>query len=175
MKKIVILVGPSGSGKTSLANILSSKDFYKPITCTTRSKRNNETHGVDYFFLSQDEFENKINNKELADYDKIFDTYYGVEKTQFSLNDKNIIMPATFLGVSNLRKHFDNVISIFLNPPSIKELTKRMYERKMSESLIKKRIQSISCEMENIDRCDYIVSTNQAIEKSCEDLERILC
>ncbi len=175
MKKIIILVGPSGSGKTSLANTLSSKGFYRPVTCTTRARRTNEKHGVDYYFLSEEEFNKKKHNQELADYDQIFNTWYGVEKNQLLLNDKNVIMPATFKGICNLKAHFDNVISVFLNPPCEKVLIERMKERLMSADLIDARIKSIRLEMQNLDKCDYVISTDQTIEKSCEDLERILC
>jgi len=168
------LVGPSGSGKTSLANIMSSKGFYKPITCTTRNKRLNERNEIDYFFISKNQFQNKINKGLMADYDEIFDTFYGVEKSQFFQNNLNVIMPATFKGVSNLRQHFDNVISIFLDPPPESELRKRMSERQMKQELIEDRIQSIKLELQNACNCDYVVSTNQRIEQSCKDLERII-
>ncbi|QEK38350.1 guanylate kinase [Candidatus Cytomitobacter primus] len=175
MKKIIVLVGPSGSGKTSLANILSSKGFYKPITCTTREKRVGEEDSVDYFFLSEVEFIKKKDNQELVDYDKVFSTWYGVERKEFEKNDQNVVMPATFIGVANLRKHFDNVQSIFLNPPSEEILIQRMKERMMSPEMIEKRIKNIRFEMLNLNKCDYVISTNQTIEKSCKDLERIIC
>ncbi|WP_172618978.1 guanylate kinase [Candidatus Cytomitobacter indipagum] len=175
MKKIVVLVGPSGSGKTSLANALSSKGFYKPVTCTTRCKRHNEKNGIDYFFISEEEFINKKYNQELVDYDYVFGTWYGVERAEFQKNDSNIVMPATFKGVSNLKSHFDNVRSVFLNPPNENVLMERMRERMMCEKLINDRILNIRDEMRNMEKCDYVISTDQDLDASCTDLERILC
>ena len=175
VKKIVVLVDPSGSGKTSLANALSSKGFYKPITCTTRCKRHNERDEIDYFFISEKDFIAKKDNHELIDYDYVFGTWYGVERREFEKNDKHIVMPATFQGVLNLKSHFANVKSIFLRPPDESVLIERMKKRKMSEELIGERISSIRNEMCDMGRCDYVVSTNQSLEASCKDLERILC
>ncbi|USO00829.1 MAG: hypothetical protein H6845_00670 [Alphaproteobacteria bacterium] len=174
MRKIVVLVGPSGSGKTSLANWAVTQGFYKPITCTTRNKRDGEVEGVDYFFLSVEAFKNKIKFEQMADYDEAFGTFYGVEKSQFNICNSDIIIPATFKGVANLKRYFSNVVSIFLKPPSEAKLIERMRLRNMSQTLIDERVNSFRFEMLHMSKCDYIVSTDQAISKSCAELGMII-
>ncbi|QEK39250.1 guanylate kinase [Candidatus Nesciobacter abundans] len=172
---VIVLVGPSGSGKTSLSCMLVDFGFYKPITCTTRSKRDSEKHGVDYFFLSEYEFLQRKELGKLADWDNIFGCWYGIEKSQVEDINKPIILAASYKGVENLKESTNKkVISVFLNPPSKNEIECRINDRDGSvcKDNLKKRMTSFDSEMENMSKCDYVVSTDQAIEKSLED---ILC
>ena len=125
MNNIIALGGFSGTGKDSLLNLLVDMDYNPIISCTTRPIRENETDGVDYYFISKEEFLNKISNDELIEYrtyntliDNKPDTwYYGPEKKEVHI-DKSYIIILDLLGLKEFKEIYgDRIISIFISTP----------------------------------------------------------
>ena len=136
---IVILSSPSGAGKTSLTKEISLKNNYSiSISHTTREPRVNEINGVDYFFINQKEFENLISKKKFLEYAKVFNNYYGSSKDiVFEKLDKgqNIIFDIDWQGTEQIKekKLKYKIITIFILPPSRKELFNRLLNRDQND------------------------------------------
>ena len=136
---IVILSSPSGAGKTSLVKEISSKNkFSISISHTTRKPRKNEINGVDYFFIKQDEFEKLIKKKKFLEYANVFNHYYGSsEDTVFEKLDKghNVIFDIDWQGTEQIKKKKlkYKIITIFILPPSRKELFNRLLNRDLND------------------------------------------
>ncbi len=136
---IVILSSPSGAGKTSLTKEISLKNNYSiSISHTTREPRVNEINGVDYFFINQKEFENLISKKKFLEYAKVFNNYYGSSKdVVFEKLDKgkNVIFDIDWQGTEQIKekKLKYKIITIFILPPSRKELFNRLLNRDLND------------------------------------------
>ena len=136
---IVILSSPSGAGKTSLVKEISLKNNYSiSISHTTRKPRANEIDGIDYFFINQEEFEKLIHKKKFLEHAKVFNNYYGSSKdVVFEKLDKgqNIIFDIDWQGTEQIKekKLQYKVITIFILPPSRKELIKRLLNRDIDD------------------------------------------
>tara|TARA_B100001540_G_scaffold217839_1_gene192442 strand:+ start:1038 stop:1670 length:633 start_codon:yes stop_codon:yes gene_type:complete len=136
---IVILSSPSGAGKTSLTKEISLKNNYSiSISHTTREPRVNEINGVDYFFINQKEFENLISKKKFLEYAKVFNNYYGSSKdVVFEKLDKgkNVIFDIDWQGTEQIKekKLKYKIITIFILPPSRKELFNRLLNRDQND------------------------------------------
>tara|TARA_B100000579_G_C22571674_1_gene729204 strand:+ start:55 stop:687 length:633 start_codon:yes stop_codon:yes gene_type:complete len=139
---IVILSSPSGAGKTSLVKEISSKNnFSISISHTTRKPRKNEINGVDYFFIKQDEFEKLIKKKKFLEYANVFNHYYGSSQDiVFEKLDKghNVIFDIDWQGTEQIKKKKLNykIITIFILPPSRKELFNRLLNRDLNDEKI---------------------------------------
>ena len=145
--KVVILSAPSGSGKTTLARHLISVqklNFKFSVSATTRKKRDHEINGKDYFFFSLDEFKNSIENQDFIEYEKVYENmYYGTLKSEVNnlIVNHNIVFDVDVLGALSLKKYFKSLaISIFIKPPSIDVLEKRLIERWEKFNLPKEEI-----------------------------------
>ena len=136
---IVILSSPSGAGKTSLVKEISLKNNYSiSISHTTREPRANEIDGIDYFFINQEEFEKLIHKKKFLEHAKVFNNYYGSSKdVVFKKLDtgQNIIFDIDWQGTEQIKekKLQYKVITIFILPPSRKELIKRLLNRDIDD------------------------------------------
>ena len=136
---IVILSSPSGAGKTSLVKEISSKNNYSiSVSHTTRKPRSNETDSVDYFFVKQEEFKKLIYNKKFLEYAKVFNNYYGSSKDIiFKKLDKgqNVIFDIDWQGTEQIKqkKLKYKIITVFILPPSKKELFKRLLNRDLND------------------------------------------
>ncbi len=139
---MVILSSPSGAGKTTLVNLLSKdKNFEISISHTTRQPRPNETPGIDYHFVSDQEFKKLIKNEEFLEYAKVFNNYYGTSRTPVidKLNEgKNVLFDIDWQGADQIKnKNLDfKLITFFILPPSKKILYKRLSNRDMKDKLI---------------------------------------
>lgn len=177
---LVVISGPSGVGKGTIAKKLveRNENIELSISCTTRKKRAGEIDGVHYFFISQNEFENKIENGGLLEYSKHFDNYYGTPK-DFALNKlktNDVILEIDVNGGLNVKKEFDETVLIMILPPSMSELKKRLTKRNTeTEAQIETRMQRIEYELEKQKYYDYAVVNNDLIEtvKAVEDIINI--
>lgn len=163
-KNILVLSSPSGGGKSTIAKFIleNFKDIHFSISATTRSMRPGEINGTHYHFLSVDEFDSKIRNEELIEYEMIFNNYYGTLKsvTVEELNKGKILLfDVDVKGALSIKKHFpDNSLLIFIAPPSIEILEKRLKDRNTeSEEQLKIRIDRTKMEMEYCKDFDYTV------------------
>ncbi len=170
--KVIILSAPSGAGKTTILKYLLHQDLDLEfsVSACNRKKRNGEEHGKDYYFLSTNEFINKINQGEFVEWEEVYKgRYYGTLKSELDRiwsKGKHVVFEVDVRGGLNLKKNFkDKALSIFIKPPSIDELKKRLLERS-SESLdeISTRIEKAREEMIVAYRFDIIIVNNQLEE-----------
>ena len=162
--KAIILCAPSGSGKTTLAKfLLSNKDLNLKfsVSATTREIRKNETNYIDYNFLDVKTFKNKISNGEFIEFEEVYtDVFYGTLKSEVKkmIKNHNLIFDVDVVGATSLKKYFSkNSISIFINPPSIGELEKRLIDRGMKFDIIKERIAKAKYEISMEDKFDFSI------------------
>ena len=152
---MVILSSPSGAGKTTITKKIQQKyqSFKISVSHTTRKPRPNEVHGVDYFFISQNEFKKKIDDKEFYEYAKIFDNYYGTsKKTVDQIIKKNdLIFDIDWQGTKQLSK-FKNLklIKIYLIPPNKNELKARLIKRNQDSERSRKEDLKLLMKIYNI-------------------------
>ena len=180
--KIILISGPSGVGKkTILDEILNNKNLniVYSISATTRPKRHNEIHGKDYYFLSRNEFENGINQGDFLEYAEFCGNYYGTPKQKIfeQLNQgKNVLLEIETLGAKNIMQQFDkdNIISVFLIPPSLDILRQRLINRG-TETLetIDKRVQKASDELKYQDMYQNIV-VNDNVNQTIKEITKII-
>jgi len=162
--KLFIVSAPSGSGKTTLCSMLLNEfgdELYFSVSYTTRPKRNGEIEGVDYFFVSEEEFKKMIENNEFAEWANVYGYYYGTSKKKIDealKEGKNVLLDIDIQGAEKIKKIYPDAISIFIMPPSIEELRRRLLKRKTDPlDKIEKRLTIAKREIENSDKYDYIV------------------
>ncbi len=175
--KVVILSAPSASGKTTLARHLLSIEklnFKFSVSATTRKKRDHEINGKDYFFFSQEEFKNSIDNQDFIEYEKVYeDMYYGTLKSEVNnlIVNHNIVFDVDVIGALSLKKYFKSLsISIFIKPPSIDILEKRLIDREKNDpSEIKERVGKAEIEMKKEADFDSVI-INEDLDVAKQEL-----
>jgi len=177
---LVCLASPSGGGKTTVAHKLLDRnaDYEFSVSCTTREKRSNEEDGVDYHFVSLAEFEKKIQNGELAEYEQVHGDYYGTLKSavENALEEHNVLLvDIDVKGATRLKELYqDRCLTIFINPPSMEELEKRLINRGTeTEKSFQIRMERISLEMQYGEQFDRQV-VNDNLEQTVEKIESII-
>lgn len=174
------LSAPSGCGKTSLTEALLKLDnkCKKSISFTTREKRGKEIDGVDYFFITRGEFENMKNLGQILEYTEIYGNFYGtpLKNTQDMMNDNyDVIFDICIKGASAIKeKYKKNAVTIFILPPSIEELEKRLKNRAQNtEEDIKLRLSEAEYEISQSNNFDYKV-VNDNFQNALSEIHRIL-
>src|SRR5699024_2251563 len=165
MKKgfLLVISGPSGVGKgTVLHDLMNTQEnLVYSVSATTRKKRDGEIEGVSYFYLNHDEFEKMIAEDKFLEYAQVHNNYYGTPKefVEKKINEgKIVILEIDVQGALNIKKNTDNGVFIFLAPPSLKELKKRIVGRGTeTDEDIKIRMNNAKKELEYIKDYDYIV------------------
>lgn len=182
MNKIVIISAPSGSGKSTLIGRLMEDKSLRlefSISATTRQPRGQEVDGKDYYFLTPETFRDFINANMFVEYEQVYqDRYYGTlyrELDRISDNGNNIIFDVDVKGGINLKKKFgSNALSIFIQPPSVEELRRRLEKRGTdSEEEISKRVAKAEEEMSHAAKFDHIV-VNDDLEQATIELQGIV-
>lgn len=175
-----VLSSPSGAGKTTLSKLLMQNDhnLVMSISSTTRAKREQEKHGVDYYFIDEKEFEQKIDNKFFYEYAEVFGNYYGTprKKVEESISaGKDVIFDIDWQGTRRLTsKARDDIVSVFILPPSIEELERRLISRGQDDpEVIKRRMDRATQEMSHWDEYDYVI-INENIDSSLQNILYIL-
>jgi guanylate kinase len=179
--KLVIISAPSGAGKTTIVKYLlnSGLNLAFSVSATTRSVRNNEKDGRDYYFLTPEAFRRMISNDELVEWQEVYkDHYYGTPKSEIQriwTEKKHVLFDVDVMGGINLKKIFGkSAISIFIRPPSIGELEKRLINRGTDDiEKIKMRVEKASEEMKQSGEFDHII-VNDNLEKAQEEAYRIV-
>ena len=178
MGKLFVISGSSGVGKGTVINEFLRKhpEFRLSISCTTRGKREGEEHGVNYFFLSKEEFKNCIDNNEFLEWAEFSGNYYGTKKEfveKCLANGENLILEIDTKGALNVKKLMPEAHLIYIAPPSIEELEARLRGRHTeTEEAIQKRLASIKLEIENSKHYDYVV-VNDTVENAVKKIEEI--
>ncbi len=179
--ELFIISAPSGSGKSTLIDLLLSQteNIEYSISYTTREPRAGEKDGVDYFFVSEEKFKKMIENNEFIEYAKVFDKfYYGTSKKQvYSILEqgKDVIMDIDVQGAYQIMQKGElRFTSIFIIPPSLEELRKRLINRgRDSFSEIEKRLNTAKNEIKYLMHFDYIV-INDILENALSSLKAII-
>ena len=160
---LIIISGPSGVGKDAV--IFKMKDsgvpFHHVVTATTRPKRPGEKDGVDYYFLSQEQFQRRIKAKQFIEWAKVYDNHYGVlkEEIEKALNGgQDVIVKVDIQGATTIKKILPDAVFIFLRPQSIDELAERLKKRRgQTEVELNLRLGEAREEMKNLSLFDYVV------------------
>lgn len=178
-KKLFVISGSSGVGKgTVLKGFLDrNPEFKLTISYTTREKRDGEIEGINYFFVSKEEFIKSIENGEFLEWAEFSGNYYGTKKefVQKSLEKgRNLILEIDTQGAIQIKKALPNSVLIFITPPSYQDLEFRLRNRKTeSEEAIAKRLEFVRIEMENSIFFDYQL-VNDKLENTIIELEKII-
>ena len=177
---IFVISSPSGGGKTSLIKKLledpRSEGTVLSISHTTREKRLNEKDGVDYFFTDKKSFEDKIKKNDFLEYATVFDNYYGTSQETVNTlvsQGKTVILELDWQGAKQVKSKIPCYL-IFLLPPSIDDLKKRLIDRNLDESeIIEKRIKEAKNEISNSKIYDFLI-LNDNFEMALQDLKSII-
>lgn len=175
-----VLSSPSGAGKTSLSRALIDQDDHLilSISATTRPKRPGEEHGKDYFFTDESDFLNKASNNEFLEYAKVFDAHYGTpaDFVDEQLADgMDVLFDIDWQGTQRLRqKREQDLVSIFILPPSMAELESRLKNRAQDDDeTVLRRMTKAASEISHWDEYDYVI-VNKDFDHSLEKLQAIL-
>lgn len=186
MSKLVVISGPSGVGKGTIVSHLKEmyqekqEKLYLSISCTTRNIREGEIDKVHYYFISEEEFKEKIKNNDFLEYNQYgTGKYYGTPKSTVInyLNDGyDVILEIDINGYKQIKENYPDCIGIFIMPPDEKELYKRLKNRNTeTEEVIKTRLETAKYEIENKDIYDYIiVNENNQSETSAKEIYNIM-
>jgi guanylate kinase len=176
--KIIIFSAPSGAGKTTIVRHLLSKfpDFAFSVSATSRKPRGCEVDGIDYYFLSTEEFKSKISNGDFLEWQEVYpDNFYGSLKSEVDKilkSGKNILFDVDVIGGSNIKKHYgDRALALFIQPPSLTELEKRLIARSTDDKeVISKRVEKAKRELTYAHLFDFII-VNDSLEHALLDAE----
>ena len=180
--KLIILSAPSGSGKSTIISHIIDDEKLKlefSISATTRSPRGNEKHGKEYYFLTEDDFKARIANNEFAEYEEVYaDRFYGTLKQQVetqAARGENVVFDVDVKGGCNIKQFYgDRALSIFIQPPSIEELRKRLTGRATdAPEVIEQRIARAEFELSFAHKFDRIV-VNDDLDRAVEETLRIV-
>jgi guanylate kinase len=164
--KIIVISAPSGTGKTTIVRriLRDFPEFVFSVSATTRKKREHEVDGLDYFFISEDEFKEKIQNNEFVEWELFYDYYYGTFRNFIDNrvnNGKPVILEVDVHGAVEIKRIYPEAILIYIAPPSLDELIARLKKRQTeNEEELKKRIERAKMELSQKDKFDYFIINN---------------
>ncbi len=183
MGKLIIFAAPSGSGKSTIINWLMKEhaelNMHFSISCTSRAPRGTEKNGVEYFFLSPEDFRQKISNDEFVEYEEVYkDRFYGTLKSQVDKQleaGENVVFDVDVHGAMNIKKAYGTqAISIFIQPPSVEELRRRLEGRGTdAPEVIEQRIARADYELSFAPKFDTVVVNDDLEEAKKATLEKI--
>ena len=178
---LIVISGPSGVGKDSIVQRMKERGFpfHFVVTATTREKRQNETHGVDYLFVSKDEFAQMIEQNELIEYAIVYGDYKGIPKSQVRealASGKDVVMRVDVQGAESVRKLAPEALLIFITCESEDELERRLRLRKTETSdSLALRIATARKELQRIGEFDYvIVNSDFHLDDTVENVRSII-
>jgi guanylate kinase len=178
---LVVLSGPSGAGKDTVLNRMKQLGFpfHYVVTATTRPRRAGENNGVDYYFCSEAEFQEMMQQGELLEWAKVYGHWYGVPKQQVKQaleTRKDVIVKVDVQGAATIKNLLSGAVLVFLAPPSIKEYEERLRQRKTeSETELKLRIEKATEEMGSLPLFDYVVVNRQGkLDSTVSQIEAII-
>ncbi|WP_457680197.1 guanylate kinase [Thermovibrio sp.] len=176
---LIVISAPSGTGKTTLCHMLL-KEFLNmefSISYTTRKPREGEVNGRDYFFITKEEFLRKVEEGDFLEWAEVYGNLYGTSKSQVlkALREgKDVLLDIDTQGALQVKKNFPEAVLIFILPPSLKELERRLRKRgKDPEEVIEKRLKVAREEIKRAPLYDYIV-VNDLLEVAYEKLKSII-
>lgn len=180
--KIIIISAPSGCGKSTIINAIIEKgdiDLQFSISATSRPPRGEEKNGIHYYFLSEDEFRNRIERDEFIEYEEVYPgRFYGTLRSEISRicgEGHNIVLDIDVKGGVNVKQQYgDHACSIFIKPPSIDELRRRLISRATDRAeVIEERVAKADYEISFAPKYDYCV-TNDVLTDAVDETRRII-
>ncbi|MGH4119991.1 guanylate kinase [Clostridium sp.] len=176
--QLIVISGPSGAGKGTVCKaILEKNDFWISVSATTRSPRNSEIEGINYYFLTKEKFLEKIAAEDFLEYAEVYGNYYGTPKSEVLKvldSGRDVILEIDIQGALMVKTAYPKGLFIFILPPSMEELKNRITNRgsETPESLIT-RFTSAHEEISFVTRYDYAV-INDTVDKACEKIQSII-
>ena len=180
MANLFIIAAPSGCGKTSLVEALikNAKNLYVSVSHTTRPPRSDEINGINYYFVSIDEFEEMIKNNAFVEHATVFDNHYGssAKLIKEKLDEGiDVILEIDWQGARQVKINMPNAISIFILPPSNEALLARLKQRAQdNDETINKRMSDAKNQMQHFNEFDYLI-INDDFNSALNDLNLIIC
>ncbi|RDK88649.1 guanylate kinase [Marinirhabdus gelatinilytica] len=180
--KLIVFSAPSGSGKTTIVRHLLSVEELNlefSVSATSRAPRGEEEHGKDYYFLSIEDFKQKMKNDEFLEWEEVYrDNFYGTlysEVERIWAKGKNVIFDIDVVGGLRIKKKYpERTLAVFIKPPSVEELKIRLKKRSTeSEEKINIRIAKASVEMATAPRFDFIIE-NDDLQHALEEAEDLV-
>ena len=174
-----MFAAPSGAGKTTLVHAVVTKhpELRFSISYTTRKPRKNEADGVDYLFVSKDEFMKLRDEGEMLEYAVVFDNYYATSRSQVEkhlADHRNVILEIDWQGARQVRESMPECVTIFILPPSVEELERRLRDRRTdSPEVIERRLRDALSDMSHWDEFDHVI-INDDLNQAVADLEDVL-
>lgn len=177
--KLLIFSAPSGSGKSTIINYLMEQglNLHFSVSATSRPPRGQEQNGVEYFFLTPEEFKQHIAANDFLEYEEVYkDRFYGTLKSQVDkqlANGENVVCDVDVLGGQNIKKHYgDKALSIFIQPPSIEVLRERLISRATdTPEVINDRIARAEFELSFSDKFDVVIINDDLATAQAEALK----
>lgn len=176
---LLVVSGPSGAGKGTICKefLQNNKDVKLSISATTRSPREGEVEGVNYFFVTKEKFKHMIDHNELLEHAQIYDNFYGTPKAAILENLENgndVVLEIEMQGARQIKDVYPEGVFIFILPPSLNELKNRIVGRGTeTEEQINKRFGSAFNEICQIENYDYFIVNND-VKTSAQELEHII-
>jgi guanylate kinase len=164
---LIVLSGPSGVGKDAVLTRMKKQayPFHYAVTATTRPKRAKEKNGVDYYFISPEEFQQMLDKGQLLEWANVYGNYYGVPKDeiiQALSKGIDVIVKVDVQGAATIKKILTQAVSIFLMPPSTEELEKRLKQRRSESSVdLALRLEKAKEEIKSLLLFDYVITSHQ--------------
>jgi guanylate kinase len=176
--KIIIIAAPSGAGKTSIVRHLLQcfpDQLCFSVSCATRTPRASEKNGVDYYFISAEEFKKRIEQDAFAEWEMVYEgKYYGTPRSELNRiwsNGQTPLLDVDVKGGLNVKKYYPQSLSIFVEPPSLEILRERLEGRGTeTETSLNDRLSKASYEMSFRNEFDKIV-VNDSLERACQEVE----
>lgn len=186
MAKILVFSAPSGSGKSTVINFLMQQglNLHFSVSATSRPPRGSEQNGVEYFFLTPEEFRGRIAAGDFLEYEEVYkDRFYGTLKEQVDRQlerGENVVCDVDVLGGQNIKKHYgDRALSIFIQPPSVEALRQRLESRGTDKpEVIADRIARAEFELSQSDKFDRIIINDDlqtALAEALKVVRDFLC
>ena len=178
---MMVVSGPSGVGKDAVLTRLRERQYpvHIVVTATTRAMRPTERDGVDYIFLDEATFERKVAEDGFLEWAMVYGNRYGVPKDQVSdalASGKDVIIKADVQGAETMKRLNPEAVFVFVAPPSMEELERRLRDRRSEPTVdLKRRLETARLEMERLPMFDYVVvNENGAIDEAAQALEAIM-
>ena len=177
--KLFVFAAPSGAGKTTLVHAIVTKhpELRFSISYTTRKPRKNEANGVDYLFVTRREFMRLRDQGEMLEFAEVFENYYATSRSQVEkhlADDRNVILEIDWQGARQVRESMPECITIFILPPSVEELERRLRDRRTdSPEVIERRLRDALSDMSHWDEFDHVI-INDDLNQAIADLEAVL-
>lgn len=177
--RLFVIAAPSGAGKTTLVKALVTRnpELRFSISYTTRSKRRNEADGVDYLFTDKDEFNRLREGGEMLEWAMVFDNFYATSRSQVEkllADDHNVILEIDWQGARQVRESMPDCVTIFILPPSLEELERRLRDRRTDTAeVIERRLRDARDDMGHWNEFDHVI-INDDLDQAVADLEAAL-